>query len=95
MSKENTQNTTEPNYFSTENYRFDHAQALLSLDEQTIRASCKKWGIIVSEQPEKFWTAVHRAIAFMPNIADSDKEFSRKWLTDRKINRFSTEPLAL
>lgn len=92
---EKTNQTDEPNYFSVENYRFDHAEALLTLDEKIIRASCKKWGIIVSDQADKFWTAVHRAIAFMPNIADSEKVFSRNWLTERKVNRFSTEPLAL
>lgn len=95
MSRKNPIKTEEPKYFSVENFRYDHAEALLSLDEKVIRNSCKKWGIMVSQNLDEFWASVHRAIDFMPIIPAEKKELSRAYLSEKKINKYSQIPLAL
>jgi hypothetical protein len=57
--------------------------ALLSLDEQKIRAYAKKYGARFpgSNDPVVFWGAVHKARTAIPSLPAEAKKESKQWLT--------------
>lgn len=88
-------NPNQPTVAQPSLYLYEHSRALLSLDETKIRKSCRKWGIIISADASEFWASVHRAIVFLPCIAEADKVISKKYLSDNKISLHSKIALAL
>lgn len=60
----------------------DREQALLSLDEQTIRDYCRKYEIPLPDHQLKFWAGVHKARANMPSMPESARRQSRRWLIE-------------
>lgn len=58
-------------------------EALLSLDEQKIRAYMKKYGVYFGPKNETVWWAgVHKAILGISSITPEQRERSEKWLIE-------------
>ena len=65
-------------------YVKDRDKALLSLDEQQIRAFCKKYKVQISDNPVIFWAGVYKSILSMngcPENARKQAEVLKKALT--------------
>ncbi|MCM1232357.1 MAG: hypothetical protein NC489_19725 [Ruminococcus flavefaciens] len=54
--------------------------ALLSLDEQRIRACMKKYSIREPSNDLVFWAGVHKAITAIYDAPEEKKVYSRVWL---------------
>jgi len=63
-------------------FRFERDIALLSLSEPIIRAYCQKWEVPLPGDMELFWLAVHQARLQISYFEESEKELSRKWITE-------------
>lgn len=54
--------------------------ALISLDEEQIRAYCRKYQVNISGNGKMFWAAVHKARMGIRGFPESEKQISREWL---------------
>ena len=58
-------------------------EALLSLDEQKIRAYMRKYGVRFNPENEPVgWAGVHKAILGISSITPEQRERSEKWLVE-------------
>ena len=58
-------------------------EALLSLDEQKIRAYMRKYGVSFNPESETVWWAgVHKAILGISSATPEQRERSGKWLVE-------------
>lgn len=58
-------------------------EALLSMDEQKIRAYMKKYGVDFDPKNETvWWVGVHKAILGISSITPEQRERSEKWLVE-------------
>lgn len=64
-------------------YNKDRNEALLSLDEQKIRAFMEKWNVQTTEHPETFWCGVHKAITAINALPLEQRLKSKLWLDQR------------
>jgi len=55
-------------------------EALLSLDEQKIRAMIKQWNGIEMPQGQLFWAVVHKAITGAVSLPIEFRKQSKAWL---------------
>lgn len=60
-------------------------QALLSMDEDKIRAMVKKWNGTEMPQGEVFWGAVHKAITGAGSLPIEFRRKSKAWLDERGL----------
>lgn len=63
----------------------DRDEALLSLDKDKIVAYAKKYNVrmyFYDNNPEIFWTSVHKAITINNNLPYEFRLKSKKWLMD-------------
>jgi hypothetical protein len=60
-------------------FREEQTQALSSDDPKVIRAFCQKYEVLVPDDDELFWAAIHKA-RIMLGIRVRE---SSKWLSDR------------
>lgn len=59
-------------------------EALLSMDEQRIRAFVKKWnGVDSPSHPEAFWGGVHKCITGTTTLPIEFRRKSYQWLPER------------
>lgn len=59
-------------------------EALLSLDEQKIRAYMRKYGVSFNPENETVWLAgVHKAILGISSATPEQRERSGKWLVEQ------------
>ena len=54
--------------------------ALLSLDENKIRAFCRKYHVQLSDNPLVFWASVYKSILAMRNSPADIREKAEAWL---------------
>lgn len=52
--------------------------ALLSLDEEQIRAYCRKYQVNISGNGKMFWAAVHKARMGIRGFPEAEKQISRE-----------------
>jgi len=71
----------------------DHA--LLSLDEATIRAYTAKWNIRSPEDPDLFWTGIHKARTACTTLPRDARLLSKMWLMARGYHSPDEGDLAL
>lgn len=70
-------------------------EALLSMDEQRIRAFVMKWnGTIMPSNPISFWGAVHKCITGVKTLPIEFRRESFKWLTKRGYRTLDDGDLA-
>ena len=62
----------------------DRNEALLSLDENTIKAYCKKWEVPLPDNEQEFWEGVHVARIQVKNFPEKVKRESYAWLQKNK-----------
>ena len=77
-----------PSAFSTECATFvrERDEAMLSLNEETIRANSRKWNGGVDSLPKDrltFWVTVHKTITACTGISIEKRAESKIWLEDR------------
>lgn len=72
-------------WVSLEQLKKERNEALLSLDEQKIRAYARHWGVVLppSEDPEMFWIAVHKARVHLKALPKAERDKSAQWLHER------------
>lgn len=57
--------------------------ALLTMDETTIRALGRKWGVRMAPDADTFWTSMHKARCSMTTMPESARAESAAWLLER------------
>lgn len=58
--------------------------ALRSLDENKIRAHCRKWNLrLATAIGQDFWISVHKSRCELGTMTDEERETSAKWLRER------------
>lgn len=63
--------------------------ALLSMDEQKIRAMVKKWnGTDMPDHPLTFWGGVHKAITGVQSLPLEFRRKSKAWLDEHGFKSF-------
>jgi hypothetical protein len=67
------------------NFVKERDAALLSLDRGKILAYCRKYQVHIPSNEKVFWAAIHKAKIALKSFPESEKEISRKWLSE---NRF-------
>lgn len=65
----------------------DRDAALLSMDENTIRAFCRKYNVRVSDNPLVFWACVYKSILAMKNSPADIREKAGAWLDSHGFHR--------
>ena len=65
----------------------DRDAALLSLDENKIRAFCRKYNIRTSDNPLVFWASVYKSILVMKNSPADIREKAGAWLDSHGFHR--------
>ena len=69
-----------------EQFKVEQREALLSLDEQKIRAWHRKWnGHELHPDNAVFWGAVHKAITGCRGLPIEFRRASKKYLTERNL----------
>ena len=61
--------------------------ALLSLDENKIRAFCRKYHVQLSDNPLVFWASVYKSILAMRNSPADIREKAEAWLDSHGFHR--------
>lgn len=61
----------------------DLADALMSLDVETIERMARRWGLTLPLEPLLFWLVVHKARAALRSIPPLMREYSKEWLLER------------
>ena len=75
-------------------YVKDRDKALLSLDEQQIRAFCKKYKVHISDNPVIFWAGVYKAILAMKKSPEETRKKAEDWLDAHGFRRgIEIEPI--
>lgn len=78
--------STEPD--EIEIFIAERNEALLSLDEQKIRAMFRKWNDVeMTENPTLFWLSVHKAITGCTGLPIDFRRKSKAWLEERGSRR--------
>jgi hypothetical protein len=77
---------TEQETEQLEAFKVERNRALLSLDEETIRAYCWKYNGSEMPQGEVFWGAVHKAITGNTELPIEFRRKSKAWLTERGLH---------
>lgn len=62
----------------------DRNEALLSLNEELIRAYCKKWDVDLPKEAQEFWEGVHIARIQVKSFPEKVKRVSYAWLQKHK-----------
>ena len=65
----------------------DRDRALLSLDEQKIRAFCRKYSISISDNPIVFWASIYKSILAMKNCPSHIRKQAEDWLDSHGFHR--------
>ena len=68
-------------------YVKDRDKALLSLDEQQIRAFCKKYKVQISDNPVIFWAGVYKAVLAMKKSPEETRKKAEDWLDAHGFRR--------
>lgn len=68
----------------------DRNEALVSLNEEKLRAYAAKYEVKLSEDPEIFWAAAHKARLSLVQLSDAERQRSRDWLSE---HGFTSEAL--
>lgn len=72
-----------------EEFTKERNEALLSLDEQNIRAMFKKWnGVEFPDSKHLFWASVHKAITGVPSLPIEFRKKSKEWLDGHGMKSF-------
>lgn len=79
------------NTFKMARFVNDRDTALLSMDENTIRAFMNKYGIPASNNDKVFWIAVHKARTGIKTFDPIEKAKSIQWLTERGYTHYAEE----
>jgi hypothetical protein len=79
---------------SLEEFKRERNAALLSLDENRIRAYASKYGIVIPNDPDLFWASVHKAITADMELPLVNRQASKDWLTARKLHSLDDGDLA-
>lgn len=61
----------------------DLADALLSLDYETIERMARRWGLTLPLEPLLFWVVVHKTRAALHTLPWPARMYSAFWLTER------------
>ena len=76
----------------------DRDAALLSLDENKIRAFCRKYNVQISDNPLVFWASIYKSILAMRNCPADIRENAGTWRDShgfhREIGPVDAEPEA-
>ena len=65
----------------------DRDAALLSLDENKIRAFCRKYNVQISDNPLVFWASIYKSILAMRNCPADIREKAEAWLDSHGFHR--------
>ena len=65
----------------------DRDAALLSLDENKIRAFCRKYNVQISDSPLVFWASIYKSILAMRNCPADIREKAGAWLDSHGFHR--------
>lgn len=68
-------------------YDKDRDEVLLSLDEKKIRAFCRKYDLLLSDNPLVFWASVYKSILLMDNPPDKIRKKAEEWLDSHEFQR--------
>ena len=71
-----------------EDFIKDRNEAFSSMDEEKIKAYCKKYDIYIPEDEETFWAGIHKAVCALFDCENSpitgeQYNKSHDWLLDR------------
>jgi hypothetical protein len=70
----------------------DRDAALLSMDEQKIRAMVRRWnGGEMPAEPETFWRSVHKARSAAQTLPEAERRKSIAWLNARGSEHFAND----
>jgi hypothetical protein len=68
-------------------FEAEKREALLSLDEEKIRAFTRKWNDEeLPDNPTVFWGSIHKAITGTPSLPIEHRRKSKKWLDDHGMH---------
>lgn len=70
----------------------DLAQALLSLDEETIKLCARRWGLTLPLDEHTFWLVVHKVRSGLPTLPPEVRLASTRWLTARGYHPLELYP---
>lgn len=72
--------------FEMENFKREQREAMLSLDQEKIRAFVRKWNKVeMPQHPIAFWGAVHKCITGIVALPLDFRKDSKKWLDDNNM----------
>ena len=72
--------------FNMSDFVKERNEALFSLDEDKIKAYCKKYGVHISKNETAFWGGIYKSIC---NINDAPNELKHKayeWLIEHNMS---------
>jgi hypothetical protein len=67
-------------------FKSDWREAFTSLDEATLRAFFRKWGMPAPDDSAEFWGSVHKTIAVTPSLPLELRQYSTTWLQARGLS---------
>ncbi len=65
----------------------DRNEAILSLDEQKIRAFCKKYSISLSDNPIVFWASIYKCVLVIKDAPQEARKKAEDWLDNHGFKR--------
>lgn len=66
-----------------EQFKADRNAALLSMDENILKAYFRKYHVKIPDNPMVFWGAVHKAVTGCCSLPLEHRRASKAWLDER------------